>query len=347
MRIVIVTDAWRPQVNGVVTTLGRTSAELEEMGHQVLVINPQKFRTLSLPSYPEIRLSVMPGREVSRDIADFDPDHIHIATEGPLGLAARRHCLRYGLDFTTSYHTQFPEYLRERLPVPLGLSYRLMRKFHGQAQQTMVPTNQMRELLLSRGFRNVVLWERGVDTTLFHPAATSPVVPARSPERPIWVYAGRVAVEKNLTAFLDLDLPGTKRVIGDGPQMAEFTAGYPEVEFVGYRFGEELAALVADSDVFVFPSVTDTFGLVMLEAMACGLPVAAFPVTGPIDVVRQGVTGVLDDDLRNAALAALELGGGNCRQEALGRTWRRATEQFFANLVPARPASGVVCDETA
>lgn len=330
MRTAIVTDAWRPQVNGVVTTLGRTMLELEGMGHHVTVVAPDRFRTFPMPGYPEIRLALRPGSGVARALDEFAPEQIHIATEGPLGLAGRSYCRKRGLCFTTSYHTQFPEYLARRIPVPLGLSYAALRRFHGAASTVMVATRNMRELLEARGFGNIRMWERGVDTEVFKPAAAK----ATDGARPVWIYVGRVAVEKNLEAFLSLDLPGRMQVVGDGPQLAEYRRKFPQVEFLGYRFGAELAATIAAADVFVFPSLTDTFGLVMLEAMACGLPVAAFPVTGPMDVVKPGVTGVLDGDLRRAALAALELDGRNCREEALTRTWRRATEQFAANLVP-------------
>ena len=332
MRIAIVTDAWRPQVNGVVTTLSRTAAELSLMGHEVLVINPEQFQTFPLPSYPEIRLALRPGTSVARLLGDFQPQHIHIATEGSLGFAARNYCRNKGLNFTTSYHTQFPEYIRKRIPIPLSVTYGVLRRFHRSAQRTMVATNNMRDLLLQRGFVNVVLWERGVDCSLFQPRDAKIELPQK--ERPVWIYVGRVAVEKNIEAFLNLDLPGTKQVVGSGPALSTLKAKFRDVQFLGYQFGEQLAATIAAADVFVFPSLTDTFGLVMLEAMACGLPVAAFPVTGPVDVVKSGKTGILDNDLRKAALAALELDRSVCRQEALNRTWRRATGQFIANLVP-------------
>lgn len=330
MHIAIVTDAWRPQVNGVVTTLGRTVGELTALGYQVDIVTPEGFRTAPLPWYPEIRVALMPGRAVAAQLESLAPQHIHIATEGSLGIAARNFCMQHGYRFTTSYHTQFPEYLRERLPVPLGLTYSVLQRFHASAARTMVATGTMRDRLRERGFDNLVMWERGVDTELFHPA-TSPVGDSREP---VWIYVGRVAVEKNIEAFLRLDLPGTKQVVGDGPALKELQHRYPEVRFSGYLFGAELAAAIAAASVFVFPSLTDTFGLVMLEAMACGLPVAAFPVTGPIDVVKQGITGVLDNDLQAAAMAALNLDRSACRAEALSRTWRHATEQFAANLVP-------------
>jgi glycosyltransferase involved in cell wall biosynthesis len=331
-RLAIVTDAWCPQVNGVVTTLQRTAAELGQMGFEVRAITPEYFSTLPLPSYPEIRVPVVPGRKLARLLDDFGPYHIHIATEGSLGIAARRYCLRNGLGFTTSYHTQFPEYVRERLPIPLPVSYAVLRRFHSRAQKTMVATRKMREGLTSRGFKNLVTWERGVDTELFRPIQNK----ARDRSAPVWIYVGRVAVEKNIEAFLKLEIPGTKQVVGDGPARAELQNRYPDVQFLGYRFGEELSRTIAAADVFVFPSLTDTYGLVMLEAMACGIPVAAFPVTGPVDVISPGVTGVLDNNLHHAAMQALQLDGNRCREEALKRTWRRASEQFASNLVPVK-----------
>jgi glycosyltransferase involved in cell wall biosynthesis len=333
MRIAIISDAWQPQTNGVVTTLKRTAACLEGFGHSVSILGPDRFRTLPCPTYPEIRLSLKPGRRVNDWLDDAAPDTVHIATEGPLGLAARRSLVHRGLCFTTSYHTQFPQYLRARLPIPVAWSYRFLRWFHGGARKVMVNTERVRQELSGRGFGNLVHWGRGVDTELFRPRDKS----ALDLPRPVFVYVGRVAVEKNIEAFLSLDLPGSKVVVGDGPAMATMRHRYPDTVYTGYRYGDELAATVAAGDVFVFPSRTDTFGLVMLEAMACGLPVAAFPVTGPIDVVEQGATGILDEDLRAAALAALELDPANCRNAALMRTWEVATRQFEGHLVEARP----------
>jgi len=334
MRIAIITDAWRPQVNGVVTTLSTTAATLEAMGHELLVVNPSEFRSFPCPTYPEIRLSLAPGRQVTRRLDAFDPEHIHIATEGPLGLAARRYCQRRGLAFTTSYHTQFPQYVRARVPIPLSVSYAFLRWFHGRATRIMVATQHQQRDLEDHGFGNIVRWTRGVDTELFRPGQQGSL----PDERPIWLYAGRVAVEKSVEDFLALELPGTKYVVGDGPARQELEQRFPEAVFTGYRFGEELAAVVGAADVFVFPSRTDTFGLVMLEAMACGLPVAAYPVTGPIDVVRNGESGVLSENLREAALACLELDRGACRAQALESSWPKATQQFLGNLVPARHA---------
>ncbi len=330
MRIAIVTDAWTPQVNGVVQTLSKTRDELVRMGHEVLMVTPEGRWTVPMPTYPEIRLCLFAGRGVRRDLDRFAPHCVHIATEGPLGLAARRYCLRNRQPFTTAYHTQFPEYVRARFPIPIAWTVRLLRWFHGKAVRTMVPTKAVAAKLEARGFRNLEIWSRGVDTALFRP--DDPFDYALP--KPIWVYLGRVAVEKNIEAFLDLELPGSKVVIGDGPDRERLAFDHPDCLFSGYRFGPELARYLAGGDVFVFPSRTDTFGLVMLEAMACGLPVAALPVDGPIDVVRQGETGVLDDDLGAACRAALNLDRDACRRYAETRSWRRSTGQFESYLAP-------------
>ncbi|MDP2227042.1 MAG: glycosyltransferase family 1 protein [Moraxellaceae bacterium] len=336
MRIAICTDAWSPQVNGVVTTLARTSEQLRDFGHEVEVFSPASgFLTFPLPGYPEIRLPLFPGRRLSRLLDRFNPDHLHIATEGPTGMAARAWCLRRGRRFTTSYHTQFPEYLRARLPVPEHWTYGLLRWFHGPASTTMVPTPHMRDRLAAQGFTHLSLWGRGVDTALFAPERAR----ASTLPRPVWVYTGRLAVEKNLPAFLALDLPGSKLVIGDGPARSDLQRRFPDAHFVGYQFGEALASWMAAGDVFVFPSRTDTFGLVMLEAMACGLPVAAFPVTGPLDVLQDGVTGIMREDLREACLAALTLDRQAVRHHALQLDWASAARTFARQLVPAASAS--------
>ena len=332
MNIAIVSDAWRPQTNGVVTTLARTAACLETFGHRVRVLGPEAFRSVPCPTYPEIRLSLAPGRGLADFLDEFAPDAVHVATEGPLGLAARRQLRRRGWRFTTSYHTQFPQYLRARAPIPLGWSYAALRWFHSAAARVMVNTPHVRDELAAHGFANLVHWTRGVDATLFRPREKAFL----DLPRPVFACVGRVAVEKNVEAFLSLDLPGTKLVVGGGPALEEMRRRYPEAVFTGYRFGEELAATLAAADVFVFPSLTDTFGLVMLEAMACGVPVAAFPVTGPLDVVVPGVTGVLDRDLRRAALAALELDPQACVAHARRHTWEAATRQFEGHLAAAR-----------
>ena len=299
------------------------------------MISPTDFRTIPCPTYPEIRLSLFAGRAVCRRLEALAPDAIHIATEGPLGLAARNWCVRQGRRFTTAYHTQFPEYVRARVPIPLALGYAAVRWFHGRAARTLVTTPSMQRQLESRGFRNLALWGRGVDTELFRPRDKAWL----DLPRPIWLYFGRVAVEKGVEEFLCLDLPGTKLVVGDGPALGELRRRFPQAVFAGYLHGEDLASHVAASDVFVFPSRTDTFGLVLLEAMACGVPVAAYPVTGPIDVVVNGVTGALSDDLRAAALAALKMSPAACREHALRHSWEVATRQFLASLVTPLPPS--------
>lgn len=332
MRILIVTDAWHPQVNGVVRTYENTVRELQRNGNQVSLITPDRFRTVPCPSYPSIRLAVLPGWTLARMIEQVEPDAIHIATEGPLGHAARSWCLKHHISFTTSFHTQFPEYLNLRVPVPVDWSYSYLRRFHQSARYTFVPTPSQRTRLLERGFNNIVIWDRGVDTDIFRPGADL----LNDLPGPIFLTAGRVAIEKNIRAFLDMKLPGSKVVVGDGPDLQRLQQQYPAVLFTGFRFGEDLAQLIASADVFVFPSLTDTFGIVLLEAMACGVPVAAFPVTGPIDVVQHGKTGILDSDLQKAALGALELDPALCLQYAREHSWKACTEKFYRNLVPAR-----------
>lgn len=335
MRIVIVTDAWAPQINGVVISLQRTIAELERGGHTVTVIEPGQFRSIPCPTYPEIRLALLPGRKVRQLLDQAAPDAVHIATEGPLGLTARRWCVKHRFPFTTSYHTRFPEYVWLRTRLPLSVSYALMRWFHGGARFTMVATETLRRELSEKGFRNLVLWSRGVDTQLFRPRTPESVDGAR----PIFMYVGRVAIEKNIEAFLRLDLPGTKFVVGDGPDLDMLRTKYPQARFTGFKTGEDLANHVAAADVFVFPSRTDTFGLVLIEALACGVPVAAYPVPGPIDIVRPGETGFLSEDLREAALDALKLDRETCRAAALKYTWAACTRQFLQHIEAARPVA--------
>ena len=330
MKIIIATDAWAPQINGVVTTLEKVGNELIELGNDVQYITPEAFKTFPCPSYPSIRLAIFPDKKVFSILDDYKPDAIHIATEGPLGHAARKYCIKKKLKFTTSYHTQFPEYVRLRAPVPLGLTYTYLRRFHGKAERTMVPTPSQRQRLINRDFSNVVVWSRGVDIELFHPRNKDFI----DAPRPISMYMGRVAVEKNIDAFLSIDLPGTKYVIGDGPDLIELKNKYPDVRFTGFKRGEELATYLAAADVFVFPSLTDTYGLVMLEAMACGVPVAAFPVTGPVDVIVPGKTGVLDNNLKKAVTAALKLKPQDCIDFAKNNSWRNCAESFFSHLEP-------------
>jgi len=335
MKIGIVTDAWRPQTNGVVTTLSKTAEGLRGLGHDVSMMTPEGLPTLPCPTYPEIRLALFQGRRVSDWIDEFAPDALHIATEGPLGFAARAAACRRRLSFTTSYHTQFPQYLRARFPLPESCSYAMLRAFHGRAARTMVGTREVRRELRRHGLRNLVEWSRGVDTELFTPDRRV-VLPYPGP---ILVYVGRVSVEKSVEDFCRAPVAGTKLVIGGGPQLEALRARHPQVHFLGFRYGEDLAALLAGADCFVFPSRTDTFGLVMLEAMASGLPVAAYPVTGPIDVVREGVTGCLREDLAAAIVAALRLERAACRAQALEYRWENATREFEGNLVELRVPS--------
>lgn len=332
MRIAIVTDAWRPQVNGVVTTLEQTRRELEGMGHDVAMVTPEGTTTVAMPTYPEIRLVLRPGHRVRKALEGFGPEAIHIATEGPLGLAARHYCLRRNLPFTTSFHTRFPEYARLRLPfLPLEWGYDFLRWFHRPAARTLVTNGTLAEELREIGLERLAQWPRGVDTRLFRPFTEEERAPQDGPR---FIYVGRVAAEKNLEAFLRLDLPGSKTVVGDGPDLDTLRFRFPEARFTGVKKGEDLVRHLADADVFVFPSRTDTFGLVLLEAMACGLPVAAFPVQGPRNIVRDGVTGFLDEDLGRAARRALELDPPSCRAEALGYSWRAATRAFLDRLEP-------------
>jgi glycosyltransferase involved in cell wall biosynthesis len=332
LRILLATDAWHPQVNGVVVTLTNTIAWLRRWGHDVHAITPEGFRTFPMPTYPDIPLAILPAREVARRIEAFAPDAIHISTEGPIGSAARSYCLRNNLSFTTAYHTCFPEYVKPRFGVPLAWTYAWIRRFHARSSAVLVATAAIRQLLESHGFRNVADWSRGVDTSLYRPD------PGRFHDlrRPVFLYVGRVAVEKNLPAFLSLDLPGTKIVVGDGPQRAELERRFPDAIFAGMKRGAELASYYQRADVFVFPSRTDTFGLVLAEAMACGTPVAAYPVRGPIDVVTDPSAGVLDDDLGKAALAALALDRDKVRKFGERYSWESSARQFLSHLVPAR-----------
>ena len=332
MRIAIATDAWTPQTNGVVTTLKATIDTLTRLGHEVRVISPQGILSIPAPSYPEIRLAVWPGPYVAREMKQFRPHAIHIATEGPLGLAVWRYCRHRRVPFTTSYHTRYPEYLRARWPIPLTVSYAWLRRFHNAAARTFVSSPTLQRELGSHGFAQLHLWRRGVDLECFRPMPPDPAL-AGLP-RPLLVSVGRLAVEKNLEAFLRLDLPGTKLLVGDGPQRAELERRYPAARFVGFRTGEGLARLVGSADVLVFSSLTDTFGLAMIEALACGVPVAAFPVPGPNDVIEPGVTGVLDPDLATAIAGALRLERARCAARARTFSWEAATAQFLAGLEP-------------
>ena len=340
-RILIVSDAWKPQVNGVVRTLATVVDELKAMGHVVDVIGPDRFRTIPCPTYPDIALSLMPRRRLIRMIEAFRPDALHIATEGPLGLAARSWAKRTGFAFTTAFHTRFAEYIKARTGIPVRPIYALMRRFHSASQGTMVATQSLREELRQRGFRNIRSWSRGVDLDLFKPYPRTASGEFGDIPGPIFLYVGRVAVEKNITAFLDLNLPGSKVVVGGGPQLTSLQRAYPNVIFTGPRYGEALARAYAAGDVFIFPSLTDTFGLVMLEALACGTPVAAFPVTGPKDVLlnAEGKIGSVNSDLRVAALEALTADRVACRAHAERYSWRACAEIFLSHLVPLAGAS--------
>jgi glycosyltransferase involved in cell wall biosynthesis len=328
LRIAIVTDAWRPQINGVVRTLEIVSRLLRAEGHEVEVFGPDRFRTIPCPTYPEIRLSLFPSSRLRHMLKLFAPDAIHLVTEGPLGWAARGFCRRNGIPFTTAYHTRFPEYVQARIRVPLSWSYALVRRFHAPSAGVLVVSPAIRDELSERGFRNLVPWSRGVDITAFKP---QPREQFKEP-RPIWLYTGRVAIEKNIKAFLDLDLPGTKWVVGGGPQLKSLQRRYTNAHFFGSVDTDELSYRYAQADCFVFPSVTDTFGLVMVEALASGVPVAGYPVPGPLDVVTDPKVGALDRDLRTACLAAVSRDPEDCRRHAETFTWERCARQFLNAL---------------
>jgi glycosyltransferase involved in cell wall biosynthesis len=334
MRILIATDAWRPQVNGVVRTLTSLARAATALGTEIEFLTPDGFPSLPLPTYPGLRVALPNRREIARRIEAAAPDAIHIATEGPIGWSVRAYCRRHKLGFTTSYTTRFPEYVSVRTGIPASVGYAVLRRFHAAGNMTMVATNSLRDELASRGFARLGFWTRGVDTTLFNP--DSPVTPDFP--RPIFATVGRVAVEKNLEAFLSLDLPGTKVVIGDGPKKAELERRFPDVKFLGEKTGKDLTDHLAAADVFVFPSLTDTFGVVQLEALACGVPVAAFPVTGPLDVIADHPIGALDNDLQVACLRALTMSRDTCRAFALERSWENSARQFIGNLTVLQPS---------
>src|ERR1700736_1160326 len=334
MRILVATDAWHPQVNGVVRTLTMMAEAAKTLGVDVSFLTPQSFRTFAMPSYPDVRVALPYQAKIARLIEDAKPDSIHIATEGPIGFSVRRYCRQHGLPFTTGFHTRFPEYVSARMPVPESWVWRMLRAFHGPSQAVMAATPALARELRARGFRNVVLWPRGVDAAHFHPRPVDLGLP-----RPVFLCVGRVAVEKNLEAFLGLDLPGTKVIVGDGPALIALAQKYPQAVFLGARQGEALAEAYAAADVFVFPSKTDTFGLVLLEALASGLPVAAFPVTGPRDVIGTAPVAVLDEDLRTACLAALEISPQDCVDFAALHTWEASTRAFIENMADTHAAS--------
>ena len=337
MKIMIVTDAWEPQVNGVVRTLKMTTRHLQSMGHSTHILSPLDFRSFPCPTYPEISLALVSPAAVARHIDQVQPDCLHIATEGPLGWAARGVAMRRGWPFTTAYHSRFPEYVHARVRVPLGWSYALLRRFHNAAQATLAPTPAIVDDLRARGFTQARLWSRGVNLDAFTP--DGPRLPR--PSHPVFLYVGRLAVEKQVQKFLALDLPGEKWVAGTGPEEARLKRQFADVRWFGVLGGDELAAVYRSADVMVFPSVTDTFGLVMAEAMACGTPVAAYPVPGPIDVVgRDSPGGALSDDLRAACLAALHKPRDGVRRHAEQFNWPAATRQFEQALAPLPHARG-------
>jgi glycosyltransferase involved in cell wall biosynthesis len=327
MRILVATDAWHPQVNGVVRSLAMMAEAAKALGVDVSFLTPLSFPTFAMPSYPDLRLALPRPAKIARLIAEARPDSIHVATEGPIGVLVRRYCRRQGVPFTTSFHTRFPEYISARLPIPESWIWSALRAFHRPSQAVMAATPALASELRARGFRNVVLWPRGVDARQFHPRPVDLGMP-----RPVFLCVGRVAVEKNLEAFLELDLPGSKVIVGDGPARAELTRKYPQAVFLGARQGEALGQAYAAADVFVFPSKTDTFGLVLLEALASGLPVAAYPVTGPRDVIGNAPVGVLNDDLRIACLAALNVSPQACLDFAARHTWEASARAFIENI---------------
>ncbi len=333
MRILIVTDAWHPQVNGVVRTLTTLKEHLAADGYEPVMISPEQFNSVPCPTYPEIRLALFPGRKMARIIESLRPCVVHIATEGPLGLTARRYCVGRGIPFTTAFHTKFPEYLAARTPIPAAWTYKTMRWFHGPSSAVMVATQTVENELASHGFNNIKRWSRGVDTGLFRPREKDFL----DLPRPIALYVGRVAVEKNIEAFLTLPEPKSKVVVGDGPQMEQLARKYPDVRFVGLKQGEDLARYYAAADVFVFPSLTDTFGLVLLEALACGVPVAAYPVAGPLDVIGDAPVGCLHEDLEVAVREALKASPEACRAHAEKYSWAASTAQFLDNVRPFPP----------
>ncbi|MEA2884162.1 MAG: hypothetical protein QOH32_3418 [Bradyrhizobium sp.] len=337
MRILVATDAWHPQVNGVVRTLTMTAEAARAAGAEISFLTPQSFRTVALPSYPDLRLALPEPGKIADLIAQARPDSIHIATEGPIGIAVRRYCRKYRLPFTTSFHTRFPEYVSARLPVRESWIWSALRWFHSASQAVMAATPALAEELRGRGFRNVVVWPRGVDTEMFRPRVVDSGLP-----RPVFLSVGRLAVEKNLEAFLDLDLPGSKLVVGDGPARAALLRKYRDVTFPGALHGEALTEVYASADVFVFPSRTDTFGLVLLEALASGLPVAAFPVAAPRDVIGSAGVGCLNEDLRAACLSALDIPSQRCREFAASQSWEASAQTFVNNISDVASGAGTL-----
>jgi glycosyltransferase involved in cell wall biosynthesis len=340
MKVLVATDAWRPQVNGVVRTLGSLARAAAKLGVEIEFLSPDGFWTFPVPTYPGLRLALPSAKRIAERIERAKPDAIHLATEGPIGYAVRSYCLKVGRPFTTSYTTRFPEYIAARSPIPDAWIYGILRRFHAAAAVTMVATPSLMNELSGRGFTNLGMWTRGVDVDLFRPDRA---IDLDFP-RPIFMSVGRVAVEKNLPAFLALDLPGTKVVIGAGPQEAELKRCFSGTKFLGQLDNGILAAHLAAADVFVFPSLTDTFGIVQLEALASGVPIAAFPVTGPRDVIGNNPIGVLNDDLRSACMQALWISRESCREFALRYSWENSARQFIAH---ARKVAGILDDSEA
>jgi glycosyltransferase involved in cell wall biosynthesis len=332
-KILVVTDTWHPQVNGVVRSLEALATAALDLGASVQFLTPKGFRSFRMPTYPEIRLAVTTATSVGRRIEALSVSHVHIATEGPLGFAARRYCLKKNLCFTTSYHTKFPEYVSARAFIPKWWVYRFLRRFHNAGSGIFVSTGSLAIDLEAHGFKRLMRWSRGVDHERFRMRSTSVL----DFPRPIFLSVGRLAVEKNLEAFLRLDLPGTKVVVGDGPARTALESAHPQAYFLGTQTGDALAEIYSSADVFVFPSMTDTFGLVLLEAMSSGLPVAAFPVPGPLDVIGESGAGVLDEDLRRACLKALGIPGWKARIHAETFSWRASAQQFLINLSAVDP----------
>ena len=332
MRILIATDAWDPQVNGVVRTYQRVNEELIKLGHEVSFVTPNAYYTMPCPTYPEIRLAFVSSFQLKKLVDQSQPDVVHVATEGPIGWAMRRACLSRKIPFTTAYHTRFPEYVVQRFPLPISLMYKIVRRFHNVGGGTMVATPSLSNELSTRGFVKLLKWTRGVNTALFHPR------PCRLfGNEKVALYVGRVAPEKNIESFLDLEFEGKKVVVGDGPSLPGLKEKYKDVIFTGTKTGQDLAECYSSADVFVFPSLTDTFGIVMLEAMASGVPIAAFRVTGPVDVVKEGVTGALsDDNLGEAVAKALLLDKDVCREQALDFSWAHCAKMFLDNLNKAQ-----------
>ncbi len=332
MRIVLISDAWHPQVNGVVTTLTNTVATLRKLGHDVELITPDRFKTYPWPGYPDVRMAFLCGPQLRPMIEAFKPDAIHLVTEGSIGFAARRYCLEYGYRYTTSYLSRFPEYFKLRIGFPMWVSNAYLRWFHNESSRVMVATASLHKEMAQKGYQRLARWSRGVDTDLFCPRTKD----FFNYSHPIFLFVGRIAAEKNIEAFLKLDLPGTKVVIGDGPDRESLMGLYPSVRFTGFLHGEELAKAVAAADVFVFPSRTDTFGVVLLEALACGVPVAGLPMQSTEDVITDSRVGILYEDLRTAAMTALILDPKACRDYVMDYAWEKCTLQFVENLVPMK-----------